>query len=166
MVLPIRISLAPGPAAKTRPAAIGPAIAAKISAVATLRRPTGRSRRIASLANGNLNSNACQAMSIIVRIVAPHASSHPVQVLVHFLGEHFPKQRGTKSRHYPPTLCLDWIDCVSRRAQTLGAGGRLHLRLFAHTARYVPGRSTRESYLRGNRRDDRNLRSIQATDVG
>src|SRR5712664_591176 len=137
MVLPIRISLSPGLAAEARPVAIEPATTAKISAVATLRRPMVRSRRIASLANGNLNSNACQTMSIIVRIVVPHASSYPVQVLVHFLGEHFPKQRGTKSRHYPPTLCLDWIDCVSRRAQTLGAGGRLHLRLFAHAARYM-----------------------------
>src|ERR1700675_2165028 len=107
MVLPIRISLSPGPAAETRPVAIEPAITAKISAAATLRRLTLRSQRIGSPANGNLNSNACQTMSIIVRIVAPHASSYLVQVPVYFLGEHFPKQRGTKLRHYPPTLCLD-----------------------------------------------------------
>ena len=42
------------------------------------------------------------------RVVAPCAGTCAS------FGEHFPKQRGTKSRHYPPTLCLDWIDCVSR----------------------------------------------------
>src|ERR1700682_6132214 len=114
MVLPIRISLSPGLAAETRSVASGPAIEARISAVATLRRLTVRSQRIASLADGNLNSNACQTMSIIVRIVAPHASSHLVQVLVHLLVSISPNNVETKSRHYPPTLCLDWIDCVSR----------------------------------------------------
>ncbi|HMH62203.1 MAG TPA: hypothetical protein VK561_13070, partial [Bradyrhizobium sp.] len=66
-------------------------------------RPMVRSRRIASLANGNLNFNACQTMSIIVRIVAPHASSYLVQVLVHFFVSVSPnnveQSHGTTRQH-------------------------------------------------------------------
>src|SRR5713101_6811689 len=90
MVLPIRISLSPGLAAEAGPVAIEPAIKAKVSAAATSRRPTGRSRRIASLANSNLNSNACQTMQTTAQIVAPQASSHLVQVLVHFVVSNYP----------------------------------------------------------------------------
>lgn len=55
------------------------------------------------------------------RIVAPCAGTCA------FFCERFPKQRGTKSRHYPPTLCLDRIDCVSRRCNLERKGSPLFI---------------------------------------
>src|SRR6266550_2657655 len=163
MVLPIRISLSPGLAAEARPVAIEPATKAKISAAATLRRPMVRSRRIASLANGNLNFNACQTMSIIVRIVAPHASSHLVQVLVHFFVSVSPnnveQSHGTTRQH-----CVSIGSIVCR-----GESRHLvqELACISSVARrpFCPAEVLEKAYLRGNRRDDRNLRSIQATQM-
>src|SRR5882757_1258925 len=164
MVLPIRISLSPGPAAETRPVAIEPAIKAKISAAATLRRPTGRSRRIASLANGNLNSNACQTMSITVRIVAPHASSHLVQVLVHFFVSISPsnveQSHGTTRQH---CVSIGSIVCRREPRHLVQDVACISVRC---TPPVLPGRGTRESLTSEVIAGMTETCDHQATDVG
>src|SRR5712691_3285092 len=138
MVLPIRISLSPGLAAEAGPVAIEPAIKAKVSAAATSRRPTGRSRRIAFL-----NSNACQTMSIIVRIVAPHASSHLVQVLVHFFVSISPnnveQSHGTTRQH-----CVS-IGSIVCRGEPRHLVQEVACIFVCCTPPVLAGRSTRES---------------------
>jgi len=150
-----------GPAAETR-RSHRTAIAAKISAAARYARLTCAAT-IGSPGNGNLNSQRMPNKFDLVRIVAPHASSHPVQVLVHFLGEHSPKQRWTKSRHYPQhCVSMDRLCC--RGGQTLVQEVALHLRLFRTPPLYAR-RAPEKAYLEviaGMTKTE----IIQATDVG